>query len=169
MYSTYEPYSYAHVTQEEHDQCPVSHTMVMIHGVRVLGTQEPYLALSHKLVPSLVSQAPVPDREARKKARAEAVAAITVTTQAGNTFDGDEASQGRMARATETLKFLSARKQAGTPINLDAFGPCYQLLGDEYLCAWVLADNTPIYASENELREALALAGATQTALWVLD
>ncbi|AFU45669.1 hypothetical protein C380_09845 [Acidovorax sp. KKS102] len=85
-------------------------------------------------------------REAFKLARAEAVARITVTTQAGNTFDGDETSQSRMARA------ILALQATGTPsVN------------------WVLADNTVIDATAAELAEALALAGARQAELWVAE
>ena len=85
------------------------------------------------------------DREAAKAARAAAVEAITVTTQAGNTFDGDEISQARMSRA---ILVLSTGAAATVP--------------------WVLADNTVIQASAAELTEALALAGAEQARLWVL-
>lgn len=80
-----------------------------------------------------------------KAARTVAVEAIRVTTQAGHTFDGDEVSQGRMARAIIAL----------------------QATGTESV-AWVLADNTAMQASAAELSEALALAGASQAALWVL-
>jgi len=84
-------------------------------------------------------------REQAKAARTAAVAAITVTTQAGNTFDGDEVSQGRIARA------IIALQATGTPaVN------------------WVLADNSVIQATAAELSEALALAGAAQAAIWVL-
>lgn len=81
-------------------------------------------------------------RQAFKAQRAAAVQAITVTTAAGNTFDGDETSQGRMARAILTLP-------------------------DGQTVRWVLHDNTEIDATSAELREALALAGAEQTRLWV--
>ena len=74
-----------------------------------------------------------------------AVAKISVTTQAGNTFDGDEVSQTRMARA------IIALQSTGTPATV-----------------WVLADNTVIQATVAELAEALALSGAAQSALWVL-
>lgn len=84
-------------------------------------------------------------REASKAARAAAVENIKVTTAAGNTFDGDEASQARMSRA---ILVLSTGAAAGVP--------------------WVLADNTVIQATAAELTEALALAGAAQAALWVL-
>ena len=84
-------------------------------------------------------------REAAKAARAVAVDNIKVTTQAGNTFDGDEMSQARMSRA---VLVLSTGAAASVP--------------------WVLADNTVIQADAVELTEALALAGAAQAALWVL-
>lgn len=88
---------------------------------------------------------PPTERDIAKAARAAAVDAITVTTAAGNTFDGDEVSQGRMARA---VLVLSTGFAATVP--------------------WVLADNTVIDANAAELTEALALAGAAQAALWVV-
>lgn len=84
-------------------------------------------------------------REAAKQARAAAVEAITVTTAAGNTFDGDEASQARMSRAIMVLS-----------------------TGAAHSVPWVLADNTVIQATAAELTEAMALAGAEQARLWVL-
>ena len=77
-------------------------------------------------------------------AAAAAVKAIRVTTAAGNTFDGDEESQGRMARAILGLESVP-----------------------NATVTWVLADNSEIQASAAELREALALAGAEQARLWV--
>ena len=79
-----------------------------------------------------------------KVARDEAVARIRVTTSSGKTFDGDEISQTRMARAV---------------VALQAAGQTETL--------WVLADNTPATVSLTELAEAMALAGAEQTRLWV--
>lgn len=87
-------------------------------------------------------------RGAAKKAREATVAAIKVTTQAGNTFDGDETSQNRMARA---IIALNAQPQDPAPT-----------------VTWVLADNTPIQVTAAELTEALALAGAAQAAIWVI-
>lgn len=84
-------------------------------------------------------------REEWKASRSAAVEAIDVTTAAGNTFDGDEISQGRMARA---ILALNAAAQ-GTTVN------------------WILADNSVINATAAELTEALALAGAAQAAVWV--
>lgn len=93
----------------------------------------------------------IADEAAQARARAkvrrdEAVQAIRVTTVAGNTFDGDETSQNRMARAVIALQ------ATGTPT-----------------VPWTLADNTVIAASAAELTEALALAGAAQVALWALE
>ena len=99
------------------------------------------------LVAVPVAAGPTPDelREAAKAARTVAVENIKVTTQAGNTFDGDETSQTRMSRA---ILVLTTGAAPSVP--------------------WVLADNTVIQADIAELTEALALAGAEQARLWVL-
>jgi len=88
---------------------------------------------------------PGAEREAAKAAREAAVAAIKVTTAAGNTFDGDEISQGRMSRAIIALS-------TGLAPSVN----------------WVLADNSVIQATAAELTEALVLAGQAQAAIWVL-
>lgn len=85
-------------------------------------------------------------REQAKAARLSQVESIKVTTSSGKTFDGDETSQTRMARA------IIALQATGTPT-----------------VTWVLADNTPTEATVPELVEALALAGAAQAAVWVLQ
>jgi hypothetical protein len=84
-------------------------------------------------------------REQAKAARTAAVEAIKVTTQAGHTYDGDETSQGRMARGIIALSTGLAPS-----------------------VTWVLADNTIIQATAAELTEALVLAGQAQAAVWVL-
>lgn len=84
-------------------------------------------------------------RESWKGKRAEAVARIKVATTSGREFDGDEASQGRMARAILGLQ------EAGAGATV----------------TWVLADNTPVAVTAAELSEALHLAGAEQARLWV--
>ena len=91
------------------------------------------------------AQALIPTREQLKAEREAAVAAITVTTQSGNTFDGDEASQTRMTRAIIALS-------TGLAPSVN----------------WVLADNSVIAATTTELTEALVLAGQAQAALWVI-
>jgi len=85
-------------------------------------------------------------RATAKIARALAVDAIQVTTAAGNTFDGDELSQGRMSRAIIALSTGLAPS-----------------------VTWVLADNTTIQATASELTEALVLAGMAQAAIWVIE
>lgn len=82
---------------------------------------------------------------AAKRSRADAVSRIQVTTASGRVFDGDELSQSRMARA------VLAMERAGVAET-----------------EWVLADNTVASVSADELAEALALAGAEQSRLWVL-
>lgn len=94
--------------------------------------------------PDELAQRSLEARERFKAERAAAVRAITVTTAAGNTFDGDETSQSRMVRA------IVALQATGTPSVV-----------------WVLADNSTVQATAAELVEALALAGAAQAALWV--
>lgn len=79
-----------------------------------------------------------------KAARDAAVRAITVTTASGKQFDGDEASQTRMARAIVAMQAVNATSTL-----------------------WVLADNTSATVTPAELAEALVLAGQQQTALWV--
>ena len=88
---------------------------------------------------------PSAEREAAKAAREKAVSEIKVTTQAGNTFDGDEVSQGRMSRAIIALS-------TGLAPSVN----------------WVLADNSVIQATAAELTEALVLAGQAQAAIWVI-
>ena len=77
-----------------------------------------------------------------KLQRVSNVQAITVTTIAGNTFDGDEVAQGRMARAIVAMD-------------------------DADVTQWILADNSIISVSKAELKEALKLAGQAMTAIWV--
>lgn len=69
------------------------------------------------------------------------VDAITVTVD-NMVFDGDEVSQGRMARALLVLE-------------------------DGETTLWVLANNTPTQVARAQLQEALRLAGVRQTELWV--
>lgn len=83
-------------------------------------------------------------RDRAKQARAIAVAAIKVTTAAGNTFDGDETSINRITAAITVLKAVG-----GT-------------------VPWVMADNSIVVVGEAELTEALALAAAEVARLWVV-
>lgn len=77
-----------------------------------------------------------------KAKRQSDVDAITVTTAAGNTFDGDEVAQGRMARAA-------------------------LVMSDTDMLPWVMADNTVVPVSKVELMEALKLAGVAMASIWV--
>jgi len=86
---------------------------------------------------------PVKTREELKAAREKAVQEIKVTTSTGKTFDGDETSQTRMARAIVGLQAAGV-----SAIN------------------WTLADNTETNATLAELTEALILAGQEQARLW---
>ncbi len=77
----------------------------------------------------------------RKETRDRLVSKIVVTTNSGKSFDGDEKSQERMARAAIL----------GNP-------------GEETF--WVLADNTNALVTYEELKEAARLAGQAQTEIW---
>lgn len=77
-----------------------------------------------------------------KQERAKAVAAIVVEVD-GLLFDGDEVSQGRMARAA-------------------------LVMNDEETTLWVQANNEPAQVTKAQLIEAIRLAGAAQTAVWVM-
>lgn len=77
-----------------------------------------------------------------KALRQAEVDAIVITTISGKAFDGDEQSQDRMSRAINALNPLETT-------------------------LWVLSDNTPAMISREELQEALRLAGAAQTVIWV--
>ena len=85
------------------------------------------------------------EREARelfKQEREKAVASIVVEVD-GILFDGDEVAQTRMARAA-------------------------LVMNDEETTTWVQANNIPTEVTKAELTEALRLAGAEQTRLWVM-
>lgn len=84
-----------------------------------------------------------PTREQLKAERAVAVAAITATVTSGKTFDGDEESQTRMARAIIGM-------QAAGVSTID----------------WTLADNSSTSVTLADLTEALILSGQQQAALW---
>ena len=125
------------------DYNPATHTVREVAPVDGVQCWE-VCALSPEHVEDNLRAADAAAHEQKKATREEAVARIRVTTSSGKTFDGDETSQTRMARAVVALQ---AAGQAET--------------------LWVLADNTPATVSLDELAEALALAGAEQTRLWV--
>lgn len=86
-------------------------------------------------------------RELRKIERERLMSEIVVTTLAGNRFDGDELSQGRMARTILTLQ----AKPVGEKTE------------------WISADNRSVLVDAAELIEALTLAGARQTEIWLQE
>lgn len=118
------------------------------HDVRFLNGEWRTIKIPIPTYEELEAQAVVEQqliREEAKQARQSTVDAIKVTVLTGKVFDGDETSQGRMARAI---------------IGLQATGlPSI---------TWVLADNTSTQVTLAELTEALCLAGARQGELWTL-
>lgn len=124
---------------------PATHHAVLLEPVEMDGGKWVQMWDVRSLTEPEMSQRAEEARQAWKDQRAEAVASIKVTTAAGNTFDGDETSQTRMARAITALSFAPA----GTTTN------------------WVLADNTAAQVTVDELAEALMLAGAEQSRLWI--
>lgn len=85
-----------------------------------------------------------PSREQLKQERQAAVDAITVTVN-GKVFDGDEISQGRMARA---LRVADITGQTS--------------------CTWVMHDNSAVDVTREDLAQALSLAMEAQGAIWVI-
>lgn len=77
----------------------------------------------------------------KDETRAAGMNALTVTTASGKEFDGDEISQSRMARAVVSIDPLETTH-------------------------WVLADNSVALVTREELKEALKLAGLSQTVVW---
>ncbi len=95
------------------------------------------------------SPPPVPviyQRAEWKLRRAEQVASIKVTTRAGHIFDGDEESQGRMARSILVLQTVP-----GSTVT------------------WIMADNSVYEVDIAELTEALFLSATEQHRLWILE
>lgn len=86
-------------------------------------------------------------REEKKITRANRVAKIVVTVMRGETalhFDGDETSQNRLNRFVQALR---RTEQPGMP--------------------WILADNTVVDVTVEEMEQALDLALQQQHALWI--
>ena len=99
-------------------------------------------------VPLDPEYAPTPEdlaqqaREAFKAERNDVVENIKVVVDS-MVFDGDETSQTRMARAIVAME-------------------------EGELVQWVLANNETVMVAKAQLKEALRLAGAAQTAVWVM-
>lgn len=83
------------------------------------------------------------DREAWKIKRSAQVDAIKVDID-GMSFDGDEISQNRMARAILALKSANVSSTM-----------------------WTLSDNTSKEVTADQLSQALASAGKAQTDIWM--
>ncbi len=98
-----------------------------------------------KVTPFTTEEIAYRQRVIAKASRQAQVDAIKVTTSTNKTFDGDETSQTRMARAIIAMQATNTET-----------------------VTWVLANNTPTQATVAELVEALALAGAAQAAIWVI-
>ena len=90
----------------------------------------------------LAQKAIVDARELFKQNRAKAVAAIVVEVD-DLIFDGDEVAQTRMVRAALVMQ-------------------------DAETTTWVQANNIPAEVTKAQLIEAIRLAGAEQTRLWVM-
>lgn len=99
--------------------------------------------IGDKIVDGVVMpQVVVRTREQLKADRAEAVASIIVAV-GDKTFDGDEDSQSRMARAILIAQATGLQQTS-----------------------WTLADNRVVLVTLPELTQALALAGQRQAELW---
>jgi len=125
---------------------PDNHVMKKEIGddvIYLFASDPEYIALSHEREVLKAAMGRVDS----KAIRSEAVKRITVTTTAGNVFDGDETSQDRMTRAITAME--------GLPV--------------ETTTLWVLSDNTPAQVTRDELKEALLLAGQAQSDLWVIE
>lgn len=85
------------------------------------------------------SQEP-PARKLFKQQRAKAVECMQVDVN-GMTFDADEISQGRMARAAISMN-------------------------DTETVTWILADNTVVQVDKSTMKAALKKAGLAQAAIW---
>lgn len=96
------------------------------------------------LIAERAAAAAMAARQTAKATRADKVARIVVEVD-GLSFDGDEDSQGRMARAILALESAGV---ANTP--------------------WTLANNTIVFVTAGQLRMALVKAGLAQTAVWAL-
>lgn len=85
---------------------------------------------------------PEPTMQELKNIRAQMVESITVEVN-GKTFDGNERSQDRMARAILALEYANITDTE-----------------------WTLADSSATQVTIDELKEALMLSGQRQTEIW---
>ena len=75
------------------------------------------------------------DYQAAKLVKQEALAALTITTSNGNTFDGNETARNNMLSTLQSASFIGATTTE-----------------------WKMADNSKVVIAIPELQEALALA-----------
>lgn len=101
------------------------------------------VSLSEEVINQRIETQQKQNLENAKAQRAAAVERIVVTVSSGKQFDGDEDSQNRMTRAI---------------IALDS--------ANVTTTQWKLADNSWVEVTIDELKQALQLAGAAQTAVW---
>jgi hypothetical protein len=78
----------------------------------------------------------------KKVARVDKISKLIITTECGNSYNADEASQNRLMRAILSI-----------PANS--------------VIPWVLADNTMAYVNKLELEEALRIAYQETAKIWV--
>jgi hypothetical protein len=147
-----EPYAYVHPTPKpvynEITDSLIELAPVLVEGLweqqwaivsKFSTEEERSIALNLALVNDIKA-----NRELLKQVRAQRVNDIKVTTSNGNILDGDEVSQGRMARAIIALE------------------------GSNTAVPWVDANNMTVLLNSTELKEALLLAGTAQSAIWVI-
>ena len=112
-------------------------------GVVAEPDPEPTAAEAEKVKAKTLELQLLQVREQAKANRAEAINSIKVTTKAGNTFDGNERS---IAALTQQVVALAPSE----------------------VTSWVLADNSTLSTTREELLEALVLAVTERTHLWPL-
>ena len=123
---------------------PFADIEVLEDRYRAGGTELQFDVIGPSQITDWVAPEPVKTLEQLKIERQAAVDAITVTVD-DLTFDGDEVSQTRMARAIVVMQAASVPT-----------------------ISWVLHDNTVATVTVTQLTQALAAAGAEQARLWVL-
>lgn len=150
------------------------------HGVELYNNA---LSGMYGTVAPFVPYVPTPEEQAEidmaeaKQVRADAVEAIVVTVD-GYQFDGDEVSQGRMARAVSTAASRADRINRDRKLaylqQIDGMTPEEAAAVPEpeyddyltYTTVWVTADNQVIMATIDQLSRASELAGNLQSGFW---
>lgn len=145
---TLEAYGYEAVLQSPQPEIDITQT-VLRDGVRrdSLGNWVQAWRVERlppDVIAAAVASAEKAQRDQAKIERAQAVERITVVVD-GMTFDGDEVSQGRIARAILAMETAGV---ASTP--------------------WTLSNNVIASVTSAQLRNALVQAGLAQTAMWAI-